>query len=780
VRRDVRQLPSGIALLGENLISKGRDLDFKFVDVAELGQRIEAPAGWSYNAIRIFGDKYLSQRDNNSIPAAIRRVALGVSAGNHALCEYLYEGMLAQRFAFNSPVFFNVGVEPQPQCSACFIQSVEDNMDSILELAVKEGQLFKHGSGTGTNLSAIRSSKEKLSGGGIASGPVSFMRAYDAVAGIVKSGGKTRRAAKMQILDVDHPDIMEFIGCKVSEEQKARDLIQKAGYENSFDGEAYSSIFFQNANLSVRVTDEFMHAVGKGAEHTLTARTTGEIIDTLQARTILDAMAQAAWHCGDPGIQFADTINEWHTCPQYGDIQASNPCSEYMFLDETSCNLASLNLAKYLLDDGEFDVSQFQQDICMLVDAMDNIVELAGYPTKEIAQRSRKFRTLGIGYTNLGMLLISKGLRYDSPEARDYAASLTALMHFTAYSQSAVLAEERGAYGGYSADEHLRVLNMHINKLPQTAHGPIWKAAGQAALTARHLAETHGLRNAQLTVLAPTGTISFIMDAVTTGIEPPYARTITKQLAGGGTITIDLGQLGSAVRTADEISPYDHVLMMSACQPFLSGAISKTINMPNTATPKDIADIYEFGWASGVKSLAVYRDGSKAVQPMTTATESLMPIVGTRQPLPSVRSAITHKFSVAGHEGYITVGLYPDGRPGEVFVQIAKEGSTISGLLDSWAITLSIALQHGVPLEAIVDKLAYMRFEPAGMTGNSDIPMAHSLIDYLCRWLILHFDTPVEVAASRDEKTCSECGGMLVRTGTCYSCPTCGANGGCG
>lgn len=791
------------------------------VYVKELGLEVMAPSGWSYNAVRIFADKYLSPYDNNNIFHAINRVAEFVADGDQMLQDRIETALVAQRYSFNSPVWFNAGLDAAPQCSACFIQSVDDNMDSILDLAVKEGQLFKHGSGTGTNLSSLRGSMEGLTGGGKASGPVSFMKVYDAVAGIVKSGGKTRRAAKMQILDADHPDIREFIWCKAREERKAKDLITKAGYDVSYDGEAYSSVFFQNANLSVRVTDEFMRAAQAARPWNLTARTTGETFDSLLASDLLHMIARAAWECGDPGVQYADNINDYNTCPHAGPIEASNPCSEYLFLPETACNLASLNLAKYLNEDGRFAVEMFTGDVFDLVVAMDNIVDKAGYPTPEIARETKKYRTLGIGFTNLGYALIKLGLPYDSDKARDFAASVTALMHMAAQYASFKLATQRGVCEGCAGhtDQYLDVFKKHCADLECCNSGTeIWAAAFRLMEDAQEISD-HGPRNAQLTVLAPTGTISFIMDCVTTGIEPLFARKMVKQLAGGGTMELEFDD--PWVRTADEVSPQDHLQMMAACQPFLSGGISKTINMPSSATVGDVEEVYKLAWILGLKAVAIYRDGCKLSQPLSTGTttEDLQQNRSARQPLPDERNAITHKFSVAGHDGYMTVGMYPDGRPGEVFVHVAKEGSTISGLLDAWAIGVSVALQYGVPLEALMEKYAYSRFEPAGLTGNADIPMAHSIIDYIARWLLLRFDSGKEtitmlpgqqlveamgkalgpgtavrmqdaidqpsltfaaLEASKQERICAECGGMLQRTGACYSCPTCGANGGCG
>lgn len=759
-------------------------MNFNTTYVKELDMHVEAPMDWSYNAVRIFADKYLSPCDDNSILMAIWRVARTVADGDLELADRLYRGLIEQRYSFNSPVWFNAGVTDRPQCSACFIQSVQDDMSDILDLAVKEGQLFKYGSGTGTNLSPLRGSMEGLTGGGKASGPVSFMKMYDAVAGIVKSGGKTRRAAKMQILDVDHPDIREFVQCKAREERKAKALINEAGYEASFDGEAYASVFFQNANLSVRVTDDFMDAAETEKPWNLTARTTGEHLDSLLAHDLLHMMAEGAWECGDPGIQYHDTINKWHTCPQDGPITASNPCSEYMFLPETACNLASLNLSRYLSEGNEFDVCLFMDDVEDLVTAMDNIVDLAGYPTEEIAEKSRGYRTLGLGYTNLGHALAKLGLPYDSEEARDWAASITALMHFTSSRVSAELASKRTCYDGYTC-AHLDVHSNHMSMLPANLDTEIWEHAHQQAADAYDIASNYGFRNAQMTVLAPTGTISFIMDCVTTGIEPLFARRMTKSLAGGGTMELVFDDPN--IRTADEVSPEDHLKMMAACQPFLSGAISKTINMPNHATVEDVVNIYKLGHKMGLKAVAVYRDGCKQSQPLFT--EDRQQHSSVRQPLPTTREAITHRFSVDGHTVYMTIGLYENGQPGEIFINVAKEGSTISGLLDSWAVTMSIALQHGVPLEALLDKLEYQRFEPAGFTGNPDIPMAHSVIDYIARWLLLRFAEGNETAdmlptqqllTAIEEVTCPDCGSMMQRTGACYSCSTCGHAGGCG
>lgn len=742
------------------------------VHVTELGRHVVAPVHWSYTAVRIFADKFLHHQDEGSIVNALRRVAKFVSDGDVALENVIYNGMFQQRFAFNSPVFFNAGIEDKPQCSACFIQSVDDNMGSILDLAVKEGLLFRYGSGSGTNLSPIRSSNSSLSGGGKPSGPVSFMRGYDAFAGVIKSGGKTRRAAKMQILDADHDDINEFIWAKAKEERKARDLVLKAGYDADFNGDAYSSIFFQNSNLSVRMLGEYEEATDHDMQ-------------------VLREIAAAAWECGDPGLQFADAINNMNPCANEEEIVASNPCSEFLFLNETSCNLASLNLAKYVLED-RFDISLLADDVTNLIRSMDNIVDLAGYPTREIEEKTKRFRPLGLGYTNLAHVLATFGLDYDTNDGRDMAAAITALMHAVALRASRDLAYARGTYPGWNGHtcsvvmEKFRydVANLR-NDLKRSIPAALWDQA-QYELDAVCADTPVRMRNAQVTAIAPTGTISFIMDASTTGIEPPYARNITKKLVGGGEIVTT--QYGSSVRTAMEISPQAHLDMVIACQPFVSGGISKTINMPNDATVDDILRIYQDAWCRGAKAVSVYRDGCKLSQPLVDADKKLAlnaPVHGraARQPLPSVRPAITHRFSVGEHDGYITVGMYDDGRPGEIFVQISKEGSTISGLLDAWAITASIALQHGTPLDAILDKLAYTRFDPCGFTGNPDVPMAHSIVDYLARWLLLRFDSgskSTSIAPQQQHAPCPDCGGMMVRTGTCYSCPACGNHGGCG
>ncbi|MEN1679444.1 MAG: vitamin B12-dependent ribonucleotide reductase, partial [Planctomycetota bacterium] len=686
-----------------------------------------------------------------------------------------------------------------PQGSACFIQRVDDNMEDIMRLATSEAMLFKFGSGTGTDLSTLRSKREKLSGGGTPSGPLSFMRVYDQIAAVVKSGGKTRRAAKMQSIKVWHPDVMEFIECKWKEEQKAQTLIASGKYEANFNGEAYSSVMFQNANLSVRLTDDFMAAVEKDEEWTtrwVTDNTTPG--PTFQARDVLDRMADCAWHCGDPGVQYDTTINRWHTCPNSGRINASNPCSEYMFLDDTACNLASINLMKYRQDDGSFDHEGFKSACRLFFIAQEILVDHASYPTPQIAANSHKFRPLGLGYSNLGSLLMSSGLPYDSDEGRGVCGAITALLHGQANLTSAELAEAVGTFEGYAenAEPMNRVMHMHrdaVTNIDDGCPSDLAEAAQQVWDEVVEAGAVHGFRNAQATVLAPTGTISFMMDCDTTGIEPDIALVKYKQLAGGGMLKIVNRTVPQALETlgyekheiesilsyidredtiegATDLKPehlpvFDcaftpaggtrsiawraHVTMMGAAQPFLSGAISKTVNMPRDTTPEEIAMAYYDGWKLGLKALAIYRDGSKDSQPLNTkldsdneseaSDEKAVVNKPRRERLPDTRESKTHKFSVAGHEGYITVGLYPDGRPGELFITMAKEGSTIGGLMDAFGTSVSMSLQYGVPLEDYVRKFSHMRFEPQGHTKNPDIRIAKSLIDYIFRWLGITF-----------------------------------------
>ncbi len=792
---------------------------------------VEVPKAWSMTATNIVAQKYFSgkpgtaQRER-SVRQLIGRVVetitgFGVQGGyfrtaadRDAFSDELTHILVNQAASFNSPVWFNVGVEPKPQASACFINSVGDSMSSILDLAKTEGMLFKFGSGTGSNLSNLRSSTESLSSGGIASGPVSFMKGFDSFAGAIKSGGKTRRAAKMVILNVDHPDVEEFILCKEKEEKKAWDLID-AGWDGSFNGEVYSNIAFQNANHSVRVTDAFMKAVESGGTHTTKAVTTGEPMGTFDAKGLLTKMAESAWVCGDPGMQYDTLINTWNPCKATHRINASNPCSEYMFIDDSACNLASLNLMKFAREDGGLEIEKFQHAVDVVFAAQEMLVSEASYPTPAIEKNSHDFRPIGLGYANLGALLIYNGLPYDSDEGRHYAAAVTSLMHGQAFLTSSKIASEMGTFAGYppNRDAFLEVISMHRDAAYAVSKPGVpkdlWEAQRAVWDLTLESGRQHGYRNAQATVLAPTGTIGFMMDCDTTGVEPDLALVKYKKLVGGGTIKIvnqtvphALTRLGysdaemhAIVRYIDEkgtiegapglrsehlpvfdcafkalggtrsIAPMGHVRMMSAVQPFLSGAISKTVNMPNDATVEEIAGVYMQGWKLGLKAIAIYRDGCKRTQPLnTSASRNDDSVKGTRDArgntipsgvpapvatapglrrhkLPDERRAITHKFSVAGHEGYVTVGLYEDGMPGEIFLTMAKEGSTISGLMDSFATAISLTLQYGVPLEALVEKFSHMRFEPAGYTKNPEIPIAKSLVDYIFRWLASKFLT---------------------------------------
>jgi ribonucleoside-diphosphate reductase alpha chain len=742
-------------------------------------------------------------------------------------------------------------------------------MESILGLAKTEGMLFKFGSGTGSNLSSIRSSREPLAGGGTASGPVSFMRGYDAFAGVIKSGGKTRRAAKMVILNADHPDVEEFITCKADEEKKAWALIE-AGYEGAFNvkGGAYDSVFFQNANHSVRVTDEFMRAVEEDKEWRTRYVLTGDTCQTYRARDLMQRMAQAAWQCGDPGLQYDTTINDWHTVPNSGRINASNPCSEYMHLDDTACNLSSLNLMKFRKEDGELDTEAFKAACRTMITAQEILVDNASYPTPAIDRNSHDYRPLGLGYANLGVLLMDRGLPYDSDAGRAFAAAITALMHGEAYAQSARVASAMGPFAGYAknAEPMLRVIDKHRQHAHMIDSTLVPKDLMREVLTvwdeAYALGAQHGYRNSQVTVLAPTGTIGFMMDCDTTGIEPDIALVKYKKLVGGGVMKIVnqsvpgvLRKLGYAPAQVDEIVrhideketiegaphlkeehiavfdcafppasgkrsiPYmGHIKMMSAVQPFLSGAISKTVNMPADSTPEDITSAYVESWRRGLKAVAVYRDGCKRSQPLSTSKAEAkeaeaVPAADARparRKLPDERRAITHKFSIAGHEGYITVGMYDDGKPGEIFLVMAKEGSTISGLMDAFATSISMSLQYGVPLETLVEKFSHVRFEPSGFTKNPEIPYAKSITDYIFRWLASKFlsaehqeavgvqtaagsaktetapPAPSKSAASgstyrsqADAPSCHYCGAIMTRNGSCYRCSNCGSTSGC-
>lgn len=802
----------------------------------------EVPASWSQLATNVVVSKYFygengTRERERSVRQLIHRVTRTIADwgrqdgyfASEADGERFYRELtwlcLHQHGSFNSPVWFNVGlyhqygitgdrctwhydvqthrvVQPDnpyehPQASACFIQSVEDNMEDIMRLASSEAMLFKFGSGTGTDLSTIRSCREKLSGGGRPSGPLSFMRVYDQIAAVVKSGGKTRRAAKMQSLKIWHPDILEFIECKWKEEQKAHTLIESGKYEANFNGEAYSSILFQNANLSVRVTDEFMDTVQKGGTWStrwVTDNARGEP-PAYDARHLLSRMAECAWACGDPGVQYDTTINRWHTCPNSGRINGSNPCSEYMFLDNTACNLASINLMKFRKQDGVFDVERFKAACRLFVIAQEILVDHASYPTGPIAESSHLYRPLGLGYSNLGSLLMASGLPYDSDAAYGVCGSITALLHGSANLTSAEMAGVVGPFEAFADNREpmLRVMQMHrdaVEKIDEAGPRYLKDAARKLWDQVLIAGRRHGFRNAQATVLAPTGTISFMMDCDTTGIEPDIALVKYKQLAGGGmlkivnnTVPLALRSLGyddrqieamlkyvdahdtieGAPELQDDLLPvFDcafkpangsrsiawraHIRMMAAAQPFLSGAISKTVNMPAETTAEDVAEAYLWGWKMGLKALAIYRDGSKQSQPLSTKNENEKAKKDKesagrprRERLPDTRQSLTHKFNVGGHEGYINVGLYPDGRPGELFITMAKEGSTVGGLMDCFGTAISICLQYGVPLEVLVNKFSHTRFEPMGHTTNPDVRIAKSVVDYIFRWLGITF-----------------------------------------
>ena len=859
---------------------------------------VEVPKSWSQTATNIVTSKYFHGKPGTperegSVRQLIARVANTIvrwgeqggyfadAASRDAFRDELTHLLVEQKMAFNSPVWFNVGVQAKPQCSACFINSVKDDMGSIMDLAKTEGMLFKWGSGTGTNFSSLRGSKETLSGGGIASGPVSFMKGFDAFAGVIKSGGKTRRAAKMVILNIDHPDIVEFIECKMKEERKAHVLIEQ-GYNSAIDGDAYSSIFFQNANHSVRVTDDFMRAVIDDKDWWTKNVADGQPVEKLSARDLMMKISDSTWHCGDPGMQYDTTVNRWHTSKNTARINASNPCSEYMFLDDTACNLASLNLMKFAATSGQFDVPAFKHAVDVTITAQEILVDNASYPTPKIAENSHNFRPLGLGYANLGALLMSMALPYDSPEGRDVAGAITALMCGEAYAQSSRIAERKGAFPGYEVNREpmLDVIRMHREAMrgikPEHVQTELFMAAQESWDTALHHGEQFGYKNSQVTVLAPTGTIGFMMDCDTTGIEPDLALVKYKKLVGGGLIKIvnntvpqALMKLGYTPEQTSEIvshidnngkiegAPYlkeehlpvfdcslapqgggrsitwtGHVKMMAAAQPFLSGAISKTINMPEESTVEDIMDAYIESWKLGLKAVAIYRDNSKRSQPLSAAGQKkeeqkaegpavepmqreLFPRAA-REKMPYERASVTHKFSVSGHEGYITVGMYDDGRPGEVFIKMAKEGSTLSGIMDGLALTISLGLQYGVPLKVFVDKLLNTRFEPSGITANPNIRFVSSVLDYIARWmggrfissdyLKLNGTAPVENAgasvpapailsalaalptsssamkptnAQEGAPTCSECGMLMVPNGACYKCENCGSTSGC-
>jgi len=932
-------------------------------------KNVEVPKDWSMTATNIVASKYLhgqvgTAERETGVRQLVARVAETIrdwgmkdgyfrSADDAATFhDELVHLLVRQHAAFNSPVWFNVGcdrIEPnsdatnwhwnkvtqqvefgvtgytRPQCSACFINAVRDSLDSILTLAKTEGMLFKWGSGTGTNLSPLRSSTEVLSGGGTASGPLSFMKGFDAFAGVIKSGGKTRRAAKMVILNIDHPDIIDFIDCKSKEEAKAHALVAQ-GYDGSHpDSDAYSSIFFQNANNSVRVTDDFMVSVMRDTDFSTRAIVDGRVVNTYKAKDLLQKISEATWHCGDPGMQYDTTVNRWHTSKNTARINASNPCSEYMFLDDSACNLASLNLLKFA-PNGTFDVEAYRHAVDVVITAQEILVDNAGYPTELIGKNSHDYRPLGLGYANLGALLMAAGLPYDSDAGRDYAACVTAIMCGQAYLQSSRIAElceplgpitdtvqtrlgvtkaenmPGAACPGYylNREPFLDVIRMHrasvnnINKL--YIPSALYEASKQCWDEALSSGEKHGYRNSQVTVLAPTGTIGFFMDCDTTGIEPDLALIKYKKLVGGGMIKIvnntvpgALFKLGYTHEQTDAIVSYidatgtiegaphvkdehlavfdcsfkpakgtrsihymGHLKMMAAAQPFISGAISKTVNLPNAATVEEVSEAYIQAWKLGLKAVAIYRDGCKQSQPLSAAgtktaqsgnqagegarpTQVALeednpdaPPRAVRHRLKEERMSVTHKFNIGGHEGYIIVGLYPNGEPGEIFIKMAKEGSTVSGLMDSFALSVSIALQHGVPLKLFCEKFAHTRFEPSGWSNNPDIGFAKSIMDYIFRWLQMRFLSgqqqflfenlrPKTLAATEgvsdlngsmgsgpatsdhrpstgsvhaadalagmidlgDAPSCSVCGSIMVRNGSCYKCMSCGSTSGC-
>ncbi len=869
---------------------------------------VEIPAPWSQTATNVVVSKYFRGKINTparerSVRQMIGRVADTISGWGlkdayfestdeaQTFHDELTHLLVHQKMAFNSPVWFNVGVEEKPQCSACFILSVDDTMESIMDWCKTEGMIFKGGSGSGINLSTIRSSEETLSAGGAASGPISFMRGADSIAGSIKSGGKTRRAAKMVVLNSDHPDIEEFIECKANEERKAYAL-GEAGWDMSLNGDAWSSIQFQNANNSVRVTDEFMDAATTGKPWALKAVLDGSTVKTVDARALLDTIAAAAWACGDPGMQYDTTVNEWHTCANTARINASNPCSEYMHIDNSACNLASLNLMKFIDEDGTFDVESFRRAVSVTIWAQEIIVGNSSYPTQQIAENTIAMRQLGLGYANLGALLMSLGLPYDSDAGRAYAAAITALMTGHAYATSAAIAKRVGPFAKFHENRApmLRVVAKHrdASRTMDTTLAPalMIDAAHKAWDDAVEQGTTFGFRNAQASVLAPTGTIAFMMDCDTTGVEPDIALVKYKKLVGGGMIKIvnqtvpralrrlgydatqisaivdhidTTGTIEGAPALRDEHLPvFDcafkaengerfihhmgHIKMMGATQPFISGAISKTVNLPNEATIADVADTYVEAWRHGIKAIAIYRDGSKMVQPLSTsntaaATEAAPVVSEAGQPIRrkmgDTRASLTHKFSIEGHDGYITVGLYDDNTPGEIFLSMAKQGSTVSGLMEAFGRAISYALQYGVPLPDLVRNFSHMRFEPMGRTENRDIPVAQSIIDYVFRWLASRYMSPQEAyevgvmtpeikaalaagqyplpiegsiatsAASTSEPhsssdesvpqiyrapranghadapACASCGWIMIRSGTCYRCENCGSTSGC-
>jgi ribonucleoside-diphosphate reductase alpha chain len=871
-------------------------------------ENVEVPKSWSMLATNIVASKYFyggakAKEREKSVRQLVDRVARaiatwGLKEGYFATpedAENFYTELawlcIHQYGSFNSPVWFNVGLHEaygltsesrssyfwssetgriesssdnykHPQASACFIQSVKDTMEDIMRLAASEAMLFKYGSGTGTDLSTLRSSREKLSGGGTPSGPLSFMRVFDQVAAVIKSGGKTRRAAKMQSLKISHPDIVDFITAKTQEEKKAWALIDQ-GYDGSFGGEAYSSVMFQNANFSVRVSDDFMEAVENDGEWQTRSVTSGTVVDTHRARDLMRMIAEGTHICGDPGVQYDTTINNWHTCINSGRINASNPCSEYMFVNDSACNLASLNLMKFMDSTGKLDIDRFSHAVRIFILAQDILVDSASYPSAEIALNSHLYRPLGLGYANLGAVLMSLGLPYDSDAGRAFAASVTALMTGHAYATSAEVAAAREPFTEFNKNREpmLKVIGMHAKALDNVDRSlcptHIYDAAADVWANVVRLGAKHGFRNAQVTLLAPTGTIGFMMDCDTTGVEPDIALIKYKQLAGGGTIklvnrTLEAGlrrlgyngEVSEILRYVDEeetiegapgvkeedlpvfdcafkpkngsrcISYHAHISMMAAVQPFLSGAISKTINMPREATVEEIMQAYLHGWKMGLKAVAIYRDASKRTQPLNTSrvpgsdsAKTVVPGRPFRARMPATRRSITHKFEIGGHEGYMTVGLYEDGKPGEVFITMAKEGSTVGGIMNAFGTAISLCLQYGVPLSALVSKFSHSRFEPSGYTSNPDIPIAKSLVDYIFRWMDITFPNgavrdngnstvaepasapaiPSEAAQHNDATfvreadapVCDRCGHITTRNGACYRCHNCGNSMGC-
>ena len=860
---------------------------------------VEVPKFWSMTATNVVASKYFrgklgTPERETSVRQMVDRVVNTIAAwgteGNYfasaedaaVFADELRYLMVHQHASFNSPVWFNIGVPGRrQQASACFILSVDDSMDSILDWFKNEGVIFKGGSGSGINVSTVRSSREHLSGGGLASGPVSFMRGADSVAGSIKSGGTTRRAAKMVILNSDHPDVREFIWCKAKEEKKAWALGEQ-GYDMGLNGEAWQSIQFQNANNSVRATDDFMRAALADAPWGLKAVSDGATLETTSAAALLREISEAAWQCGDPGMQFDTTINDWHTCPVSGRINGSNPCSEYMHVDDSACNLASMNLMRFQDAAGEFDAARFSKAVDVVFTAQEILVGFTDYPTPKIAKNAKAMRQLGMGYANLGALLMDRGLAYDSDAGRGFSAAITALMTGEAYAQSARIAAAVGPYEEYPRNRqaHDQVMGKHRDAAYRIddafTPGQLVAAARDAWDSVVALGAKHGYRNAQASVLAPTGTISFMMDCDTTGVEPDIALVKYKRLVGGGmlklvnqTVPSALTKLGYTDTEVGEVITYieqndtiegapalkaahldifdcaftpkngtrsishmGHIRMMGAVQPFISGAISKTVNLPETASVADVMDAYVQSWSHGLKAVAVYRDGSKKVQPVSTGTETsnakkdvavtAAPLATRveRRRLPDTRASLTHKFRIEGHEGYITVGLFDDGTPGELFVTMAKEGSTLSGMADSFATSISLLFQYGVPLSHMVEKFRYMRFEPQGWTGNQELGFASSIPDYIFRWLGHRFLSEEEKAAlglvrtaavadpgpqlellhkliqatppaapsgpgamrlnsTPDAPPCAMCGFLMVRNGTCHKCENCGSTSGC-